>query len=314
MSRPQVAALRSTDHKEPMVAQDLAVIILTFNSAAVIERTVAAALKVSSTIICVDSGSTDGTRQILERLGCQVHERPFKHYADQRNWAIEMLGNRYPWQLHLDADEILDVDAIAAVLQGVADPRGHQGFLLLRRTYFLGHALRYGGTASWHLRLFRSGCGLCEDRLYDQHFICAGPAAKLRGLLHDMNIASLTEWTARHNRWSDMEAAELLRPPAGDSSARLQARLGGDPRERRRAVRGAYYRAPRYLRAWAAFFVRYLLQLGFLDGRAGFLYAFFQVLWFRMLIDAKLEIAGMTAASTQAPTVVTTQPPVRPTR
>lgn len=296
------------------MTQDLAVVILTFNSAEVIERTVIAAFKVSPTIICVDSGSADGTRQILERLGCQIHERPFKHYADQRNWAIETLGNRHAWQLHLDADEILDAAAIASVLQAVANPRGNDGFLFLRRTYFLGHALRYGGTSSWHLRLFRSGRGMCEDRLYDQHFICSGPSRKLGGLLNDMNIASLTEWTARHNRWSDMEAAELLRPPAGEPGTRLQARLGGDPRERRRAVRGAYYRAPRYLRAWAAFFVRYVLQLGFLDGRAGFLYAFFQVLWFRMLIDAKLDVASAADANAPATPGVPSQPPARPMR
>jgi glycosyltransferase involved in cell wall biosynthesis len=295
------------------VTHDLAVVILTFNSAEVIERTVSAALKVSPTIICVDSGSTDGTRQILSRLGCQIHERPFKHYADQRNWAIETLGNQHAWQLHLDADEILDASAIAAVLQAVSEPGGSDGFLLRRRTYFLGHPLRFGGTPSWHLRLFRSGSGVCEDRLYDQHFICSGPSRKLRGLLHDTNISNLTEWTARHNRWSDMEAAEVLRPPRADSAgARLQARLGGDPRERRRAVRGAYYRTPRYLRAWGAFFVRYVLQLGFLDGRPGFLYAFFQVLWFRMLIDAKLDAASAALRADKAD--VQSQPRVRPTR
>jgi hypothetical protein len=36
------------------------------------------------------------------------------------------------------------------------------------------------------------------------------------------------------------------------------------------------------------FIYRYVLQGGFLDGRAGFFYAFFQVLWFRMLVDAKM--------------------------
>jgi len=271
------------------VAREPAVIILTFNSAGVIERTVAAAKRVSSSIICVDSYSTDGTPRMLEQLGCQVHSRRFLHYADQRNWAIQTLGNAYPWQLHLDADEILDDQAIESIRSALHDPGQRVGFLLRRRTYFLGRPLRHGGTDSWHLRLFRSGTGACEDRLYDQHFICDGPTRKLAGCMHDLNIASLSEWTARHNRWSDMEARELLRPE--HSGAQLQGRLSGDPRQRRRAYKGIYYRAPRYWRASLLFVFRYAIQLGFLDGRAGFLYAFFQVWWFRMLVDAKLAEA-----------------------
>jgi glycosyltransferase involved in cell wall biosynthesis len=279
-----VNALRS----QP-VADDLAVIILTFNSAGVIERTIDAAKQVSGTIICIDSGSTDGTLDILHRLGCQVHDRPFKHYADQRNWAIQTLGNQHPWQLHLDADEVLDVAAIAAIRVALAAPEPYAGFVFHRRTYFLGRALHFGGASNWHMRLFRSGHGICESRLYDQHFICSGPTRILSGWLHDMNVGSLTEWTARHNRWSDMEARELSCPSS--DGQRLEGRLSRDPRERRRAYKGLYYRAPRYLRASMLFLYRYVAQLGFLDGRAGFLYAFLQSLWFRMLVDAKLEEA-----------------------
>jgi len=113
------------------------------------------------------------------------------------------------------------------------------------------------------------------------------PGVRLRGVLHDMNVGSLTEWTARHNRWSDMEAAELLRPH-GVAAGQIQARLSNDPRERRRLYKGQYYKAPPVLRVFLLFVYRYVLQGGFLDGRAGFFYAFFQVLWFRMLVDAKL--------------------------
>ena len=274
------------------MAQDLAIVILTFNSAAVIERTVRAALKVSPTIICVDSGSTDATRQILSRLGCLVHERPFKHYADQRNWAIETVGNQHAWQLHLDADEILDATAIASLRQATVDPGANRGFLLLRRTYFLGRALRFGGTSSWHLRLFRSGCGACEDRLYDQHFTCGGPVARLKGLMHDMNASSLSEWTARHNRWSDLEVLELLAPR--DGAHKLAGQLSADPRERRRFYKGIYYRLPAGWRVIAYFLFRYVIKLGFLDGRVGFYYNFLQSCWFRMLVDAKLREAGVT--------------------
>jgi len=273
----------------------VAVVILTFNSAAVIEQTVRAAQRVSPIVICVDSGSSDGTPDILRGLGCEVHSRPFRHYADQRNWAIQTLGNGYAWQLHLDADEVLDELAVAELRRALGNPGRHAGFVLKRLTYFMGRPLRFAGENSWHLRLFRSGQGQCEDRLYDQHFVCSGPVARLRGVMHDMNVGSVSEWTARHNRWSDLEVKELLR--ADSSGAALRGQLSADPRQRRRLYKGIYYRLPPGWRALAYFVFRYVLQLGFLDGRAGFYYDFLQALWFRMLVDAKLtEAAGTTTA------------------
>jgi glycosyltransferase involved in cell wall biosynthesis len=265
----------------------LGVIVLTFNSASVIERTLRAALEVSRSVFIVDSGSSDDTVAIATRLGCEVVNRPFRHYADQRNWAIDEFGARSQWQLHLDADEVLDDVAIAEIRRVLAAPGEATGFIFRRRTYFMGQALRFGGNDNFHLRLFKTGTVRCEDRLYDQHFVSDRPGVRLRGVLHDMNVGSLTEWTARHNRWSDMEAAELLRPQ-GDNAGQIQARLSADPRERRRLYKGQYYKAPPVLRVFLLFIYRYVLQGGFLDGRAGFFYAFFQVLWFRMLVDAKL--------------------------
>ncbi|MBX9793591.1 MAG: glycosyltransferase family 2 protein [Burkholderiaceae bacterium] len=268
--------------------QGLGVIVLTFNSANVIERTLRAALQVSDTVFVVDSGSSDDTGAIATRLGCQLAHRPFKHYADQRNWAIDEFGQRSEWQLHLDADEVLDDTAIAEIRRVLSAPNGACGFIFRRRTYFLGRPLRFGGNDNFHLRLFKTGTARCEDRLYDQHFVSDRPGVRIGGVLHDMNVGSLTEWTARHNRWSDMEAAELLRPD-GDNAGQIKARLSNDPRERRRLYKSHYYKAPPILRAVLMFLYRYVLQGGFLDGRAGFFYAFFQVLWFRMLVDAKLH-------------------------
>lgn len=272
----------------------LGVIVLTFNSANVIEQTIRAALEASREIFVVDSGSTDDTVARVSALGCHVVQRPFKHYADQRNWAIDEFGARTQWQLHLDADEVLDATAISEIARALEAPGNANGFIFKRRTYFLGRPLRFGGASNFHLRLFRTGTARCEDRLYDQHFVSDQPGVRLRGLLHDMNVGSLTEWIARHNRWSDLEAAELLRP--GQAGAgQIKAQLSNDPRERRRLYKGYYYRAPLRWRAILLFAYRYLLQGGFLDGRAGFLYAFFQVLWFRMLVDAKLHEQGLAS-------------------
>ncbi len=266
----------------------IGVIVLTHNSANVIERTLRAALEVSESVFVVDSGSTDDTVAIATRLGCRLAHRPFKNYADQRNWAIDEFGPLSEWQLHLDADEVLDAMAIAEIKRVLTASGQASAFVFRRRTYFLGQPLRFGGNDNFHLRLFKTGTARCEDRLYDQHFVSERPAVRLRGVLHDMNVGSLTEWTARHNRWSDMEAAELLRPNS-DGAGQIKARLSADPRERRRLYKGQYYKAPPVWRAILLFVYRYVLQGGFLDGRAGFFYAFFQVLWFRMLVDAKLH-------------------------
>jgi len=273
---------------------DLVVVVLTFNSAQVIRATVLAALAVSHDVLVIDSGSTDGTVELAASMGCRVAKRAFKNYADQRNWAIDNAGREFTWQLHVDADEILDDAAKHAVLAAVRSPCGASGFLIRRRTYFMGRPLRFGGTTTWHLRLFRSGCGRCEDRLYDQHFKCDGRVGRLAGYLHDMNAGTLGEWTAKHNRWADMEAQELSSP--GSNAGQIGSRLfGADPRQRRRFYKNLYYRSPPVIRPFVNFSVRYFLKLGFLDGRIGLLYAVLQALWFRMLVDAKVMERKMRA-------------------
>jgi glycosyltransferase involved in cell wall biosynthesis len=265
----------------------LLIVILTYNSAGVVERTVRAAQQVGSRVLVVDSHSADNTRDLATALGCTVVTRAFKHYADQRNWAIQEHGSAYPWQLHLDADEVLSEQAIASLRGALATPGDNDGFLLKRLTYFMDKPLHWAGENSWHMRLFRSGTGACEDRLYDQHFTCSGKVTRLQGVMHDLNVSALAEWTARHNRWSDLEASEVARPV--DNPGKLQGELSSDPRKRIRLYKGAYYKLPRIWRSLAYFLFRYVLLLGFLDGRTGFYYCFFQSLWFRLLVDAKLD-------------------------
>ena len=45
---------------------------------------------------------------------------------------------------------------------------------------------------------------------------------------------------------------------------------------------------PKFLRAKLYFWYRYYLRLGFLDGRAGYVHAFLQASWYRVLVDAKI--------------------------
>src|SRR5579871_87505 len=266
----------------------ISVIILTFNSEATIGATLAAACQLSDDIHVVDSGSTDNTARIARSFGAHLVTHPFLNYSAQRNWAIDALPLRYDWELHLDADERPTAELIAAIrelmLYGI--PPEIQGYHIPRLTYFLGRPIRHGGMYPiWHMRLFRSGKGRCEDRKYDQHFRCDGPTAKIDGAMIDDVRMSLSEWTARHNRWADAEADELLHP---SEAGVIAGSYAGNPVQRKRALRGGYNRAPLFLRAFGLFFYRYVLRLGFLDGMPGLIFFVLQTFWFRFLVDAKI--------------------------
>jgi glycosyltransferase involved in cell wall biosynthesis len=262
------------------------VVILAYNSVETLATTLAQAKQISDDVHVVDSFSTDDTVALSQQQGAQVVQHTFESYGAQRNWAIDHLPLRYPWQMHLDADERLTPELIAS-LQALPENSDHSGFLMARLVMFLGRQLRHGGMSpTWHLRLFRSGAGRCEERKYDQHFyLTQGSAGQLQGYMIDEIRMSLSEWTVRHNRWSDAEVMEQ-REAAG--AVHIQPRFWGNPVERKRFLRGLYNDAPLFVRPFALFFYRYFLRLGFLDGWEGFVFWTLQTFWFRFLIDAKL--------------------------
>ena len=262
------------------------VIVLTFNSAGTLAATLRQAFAVSDDVHVVDSFSTDETVALATAAGARVAQRRFENYGAQRNWAIASLPLRYGWQLHLDADEAMDDELVAAIRQLPENPAS-DGFLLARYVRFLGRVIRHGAMSpTWHLRLFRNGAARCEDRKYDQHFyLLQGRPGQLPGSMIDDVRMSLSEWTARHNRWADAEIAELSEASA---AGRVQGNAAGNPIEQKRYWRQKYNAAPLFVRPFALFFYRYVLRLGFLDGTEGFIFWVLQTFWFRFLIDAKL--------------------------
>ena len=66
----------------------------------------------------------------------------------------------------------------------------------------------------------------------------------------------------------------------GGVSARLSA---SDPTERRRAAKALAGRLPLFLRPLARFVYIYFFRRGFLDGRAGFVYAFMLAVYEAMI-------------------------------
>ena len=89
---------------------DITPVILTYNEAIHLERAIRSIQAFTDQILVVDSGSTDGTTDIAQRLGAEVHTHAFVNQARQFQWALDTLDIRGEWVLRLDADEIIEPD------------------------------------------------------------------------------------------------------------------------------------------------------------------------------------------------------------
>ncbi len=70
-------------------------------------------------LLVLDSGSQDKTVEIAEAAGARVEYRPFTHFGEQRQAALELV--HHPWLLFVDADERIP-PALATEIQQLISP------------------------------------------------------------------------------------------------------------------------------------------------------------------------------------------------
>jgi glycosyltransferase involved in cell wall biosynthesis len=246
----------------------LEILITTFNEAAHIAEAIASC-RALGRVLVVDSGSTDGTRELATAAGAEVFEHPFAGYAAQKNWALDHLPWRGEWVFILDADERITPPLAAEIRRRLEAGPGEDGFLVNRQLLIMGRAIRHGGLyPAWNLRLFRRGRARYEERLVHEHMICRGPVGTLHAPMLHIRRESISQYMAKHIRYADLEADEWLRHLyLGQESAPVEQLFSRTLLIRQWVRRHVWPRLP--CRPLWRFVYMYIVRLGFLDGVAG---------------------------------------------
>src|SRR5208337_971770 len=153
--------------------------IITHNESANIARAIRS-LSCADEIVVIDSGSTDGTREIAAGLGARVFTHAFEGFAAQKN--ISSLHAQHDWVLSLDADEELNPQAQAAVLEWKRSDPSAAGYQFARRAQYLGRWILHSGWyPDYKLRLFDRRLGQWEGAYVHESVVVEGPVATMPG-------------------------------------------------------------------------------------------------------------------------------------
>jgi glycosyltransferase involved in cell wall biosynthesis len=259
-----------------------------------IERSVLSALKLTPYVFVVDSGSTDGSIDVAERLGAKVFQYEWtkeSNFSTKINWALDNLPFVTEWAVRLDADEYFMDNVLEGLPEVLAKADSKiNGYTFIRRIHFLGRWMKHSNEyPKSTMRVFRIGKVRMESRWLDEHIdIGEGICIDLPFEIVDDSKINITRWVNKHNNdYSIKEAIELIHQEIGlfdRSESHLDKKA-----QKKKEFKERYANMPKYWRCFVWFFYREFIKLGFLDGKEGFLWNFFQGWWYRTLADIKVE-------------------------
>lgn len=184
---------------------DITVMILTFNEAPNIRRTLEK-LSWAGEVVVIDSGSTDGTLDILrEHANVRIFTRAFDTFANQCNYGLEQV--RTEWVLSLDADYVL-TPAFVEELQTL-EPVEEQAGWKARFVYCVhGRRLRSSLYPPRSV-LYRQKLARYEDDGHGHRVSLKGSVQMLKAsILHD-DRKPLSRWFAAQIAYAEREALKL---------------------------------------------------------------------------------------------------------
>lgn len=246
------------------MSSPISIVIICRNEAHIIGRTISAALQVTDDVVVVDSGSTDGTQQLVRSMGATLIETGWEGYGSNKNKGVA--AAKYDWILSIDADEVMDAPLIKQ-LQTFNAVSAQTVYNIRFRVFFGDQMIRFGEWAKdEHIRLYnRSSVNWDAAQVHESLQIPEGTKTiTLNGHIHHYTSRNLQDLANKTVQYAMLNAQKYHEK--GRKVSWLQYRLAGP----------------------FSFFYNYILRLGFLDGEAGYTIAKMNA-WYTWMKYARLK-------------------------
>jgi len=221
-------------------------IIPTFNEEANIEAAIKSVLWADE-IIIIDSFSTDSTQSIATSYKVNFIQHQYTNSAAQKNWIIPQA--KHQWIFLLDADEYASDALIKEVKSTISNESSKAGYWIRRKNFFMGKKVNYSG---WQndkvIRLFKRDLCKYEDKNVHAEILAEGPVGQLKHEIVHNTYKGLNHFINKISWYSTWKAYDKIE---------------------RGASTNLFFNA--VIKPAYRFFYHYILRLGILDGKVGFI-------------------------------------------
>ncbi len=199
-------------------------------------------------IIVVDSFSTDATVALASKFEkVTVYQRAFDDFSTQKNYAISKASN--DWIVFFDPDEEITPELREELLEVLQNPKAN-AYYIRRQLYFMGKKIQYSGfQTDWVIRLFHKNFCRYNGNLVHETIEVEGTTAKLKTRFPHHTYKSYDDYVGKLNHYSKLQAQMLFE-------------------KKKKAGWYHFVFRPAY-----RFWHQYLLRLGILDGKEGYILA-----------------------------------------
>jgi glycosyltransferase involved in cell wall biosynthesis len=218
-------------------------------------------------IVFVDCDSADNSIEIARNYTERIFQRPnLRNLNENKSFGFEQCTSA--WIFYLDPDEVIPEKTANWIRQELKNPL-YDAYLFPRRNFILNSWLKHGSRyPDLQLRLFKKDKGHFPCKHVHERLHIAGTIGKSKYAFDHHPYPSLDIYVNKFNFYTSFDASVLFNNPPGKLAW------------------------TKYLlyKPIFRFFKRYILNRGFLDGYAGLVAAFFDMINFPVRYFKYIEL------------------------